>query len=507
LIIFKALLLLNNMKILLVRSRYIFPKEYLLRPISEPLGLEYLAAMIRKSHQVEIFDSIAEGWNKYSPADNGEELAYQGVGLKALQKKINSFKPDVIGITWIFSQQNRPVIETIDFIRKNNKNIPLIIGGSHPSANPILAMEQAPNVDIVVVGEGELTLKELLDKNLKNLETISGIAYRKNGGIIRNPDREFIKNIDDIPLPARDLVPYLNYSKQMLFAFLIKFFEKIGFKQKYQRHLAFLFSSIPLLPKLFYIFRNKKHEESQLPFGNIMTSRGCPNNCVFCAVHIIWKHTWRPHSLERVLEEIDYMVKKLGVKKITFDDDNFNLSKERIIKICQAIVVRKYNVSFVSGATYLSTLDDEVLAWLKRAGFKSIRLSIESGNQEVLDKIIRKRFDLSTVAGVVKSAQKFGLRVEGAFIVGLPGETIQTMRDTVNFAKKTGFDYVRIFVYQPFPNTDAYEICKNKGYLTDDYDPERLYIVGNKCFVKTEEFSPEDVLRIAKGFDETNLKN
>jgi radical SAM superfamily enzyme YgiQ (UPF0313 family) len=129
-----------------------------------------------------------------------------------------------------------------------------------------------------------------------------------------------------------------------------------------------------------------------------------------------------------------------------------------------------------------------------------IRLSIESGNQEVLDKIIRKRIDLSKVPGVVKSAQRIGLNVEGAFILGLPGETIETMNDTVNFIKRVGFDGVKLSIYQPFPNTDAYEICRDKGYLTKDYDPERLYVRGGDCFVKTEEFTPEDVLKIAKGF-------
>lgn len=488
------------MKILLVRSRYIFPKDYFPRTINEPLGLEYLAAAARKSHVVEIFDSIAEGWNKYSPADNSEELLYQGADLNALQKTINRFKPDVIGITWLFPVQNRPVIETINFIKKNNKNIPLIVGGPHPSASPAQIMKETPNIDIVVFGEGEITLKELLDKNFKNLETINGIVYRDGGRIIQNPSRELIKNMDDIPLPSRDLVPYQNYSKQMFYMSLISFLRKTGIKPKYRRNMAFLLSNIPLVYKLYYFFYNKKHPEKQLPFGDIMTSRGCPNNCVFCAVHAVWKYTWRTHSLERILKEIDYLTKR-GVKRIHIQDDNFNISKERIIKICQGVVVKKYNITFdAPSGTYLPTLDGEVLEWLKKAGFRSIRLSIESGNQNVLDKIVRKNIDLSKVPGIVRSAQKIGLNVEGAFILGLPGETIKTMRDSMNFAKQTGFNEVKHFIYQPFPDTEAYEICKNKGYLTKDYNPECLYLTGDKCFVKTENFTPEDVLKIARNF-------
>ncbi len=491
------------MKILLVRSRYVFPKHYFPRTTNEPLGLEYLAAAIKKSHTVEIFDSIAEGWNKYLPADNSEDLLYQGTDLKSLQKAISRFKPDVIGVTWIFSVQNRPVIETIDFIKKNNKDIPIIVGGSHPSANPIQVMEQVPNIDIVVFGEGEITLKELLDKRLERLETINGVVYRKENQIIQNPSREFIKNIDDIPLPARDLAPYRNYSKQIFYASLISLFKKAGINPRQQRNLAFLSSSIPLLYELYCVFYNKIHKEKQLPFGDIMMSRGCPNNCVFCAVHTIWKPTWRPHSLERVLEEIDYLVSKQGIRRIFIADDNFNISKENIIQICQAIVARKYNITFQTGP-YLPTLDDEILEWLKKAGVRSMRLSIESGNQEVLDKIIRKRIDLSKVPSVVKSAQRIGFNVEGAFILGLPGETIETMNDTVNFIKRVGFDGAKLSIYQPFPNTDAYEICRKKGYLTKDYDPERIYVRGGDCFVKTEEFTPEDVLKIAKEFWKNN---
>ncbi len=485
------------------------PKFYLPRFINEPLGLEYLAAAVRKNHEVQIFDLIAEGWNRYRSADDQEDFFYQGSDLKTLQKKISSFKPEVIGLTWLFSVQNRPIIETINFIKENNKNVFLIVGGSHPSANPVQIIKDNSGIDAVVFGEGEITLKELLDKGLKEPESIDGLAFKKEGKIIQNKARAFVKNIDDILPPARDLIPYPKYSKQMLYVFLVNRFKKFDFLgQKNQRRLAFLFSSLPFLEKVYYRFYNRRHEgDLQLPEGDVMTSRGCPNNCIFCAVHIIWKHTWRAHSVERVLEEIGRLVLKYKLKRINIQDDNFNISKERLIKICQGIVEKDYKITFSASGTYAPALDDEVLKWMQKAGFKNIRLSIESGNQEVLDKIIRKRIDLSKIPDIVKMAQKYGMKVEGAFIFGLPGETKQTMRDSVDFAKKAGFDGIKYFIYQPFPNTEAYDICEEKGYITEGYDPERIFITGNDAYVKTEEFSPEDVLSIARELDADKGEN
>lgn len=498
------------MKILLARTRYTLPEFYLPRFINEPLGLEYLAAAVRDKHEVQIFDSIANGWNKYARVQGNKDFFYQGAELNKLQKKISEFKPDVVGISWIFSVQKKTAQETINFIKQNNKDLKIIVGGSHVSVNPEKILEENPGIDIVVYGEGEITLKELLDKNLNNLETIDGIAFRKSSSlpykdeeIIKNPPRALVKEIDNILPPLRSAVPYKNYSKQMLYVYLVNRFKKYKlFSKDSQRKLAYMLSKTPYLEHPYYKIYNRRHEHDlHLPEGDIMTSRGCPNNCVFCAVHTLWKHTWRAHSVTRVLSEIDELAVKYKIKRINIQDDNFNISKERIIKICEEVVKNKYDITFSASGTYAPALDENVLTWLQKAGFRNIRLSIESGNQEILDKVIRKRIDLKTIPEIVKMAKKRGIIVEGAFILGLPGETKETMRDSVNFAKKVGFDVIKYFIYQPFPNTEAYDICKEKGYITEGYDEENIFITGANAYVKTEDFTPEDVLSIARELD------
>jgi len=177
--------------------------------------------------------------------------------------------------------------------------------------------------------------------------------------------------------------------------------------------------------------------------------------------------------------------------------DNFNVSKERTIEICKGIVEKKYNITLLAAAgAFVPSLDEEVLTWLKKAGLSQLRMSIESGNQNVLYNLIKKNIDLSEVKNIVDICKKLGIKTEGAFIFGIPGETIETMNDSLEFAKKAGFDRVIKFIFQPFPNTELHDICIKNSYLTKDYDPSRAYITGNKCYVKTDKFSPEDVLKI-----------
>jgi anaerobic magnesium-protoporphyrin IX monomethyl ester cyclase len=476
------------MKILFVRPPFAVEKFYFPRFIHEPLGIEYLASSVCSDHDVKTIDCVAEDWNNYWEAGKYPETIFQGLKPEKLIKKIREYNPEIIGINWLFSTQNNSVDLVASAIKEINKDITIIVGGPHPSANPEQILNENKNIDIVVYGEGEITTKEVLDNNVRNLKGINGIAYRENNRITVNPPRKLIENLDELPFPLRNRKTYENYSKQFLY-------EAIYSKTK-SRDLSHLLSALPFANKAYYLYHNK-NSGKKLPAGDIITSRGCPNHCTFCAIHNIWGHSWRMRSAQNVLKEIDILVNEFGVKHINIQDDNFNVSKERTIEICKGIVEKKYDITLLapSGA-FVPTLDEEVLTWLKRAGLNELRMSIESGNQDILYNVIKKNIDLTKVKEIIDICKKLKIETEGAFIFGIPGETIETMQQSLEFANRAGFNRIIKFIFQPFPNTELYKLCVEKHYLTKDYNPQKLYVTGNECYVKTDKFSPEDVLKI-----------
>jgi len=482
------------MKFLLIRPFFSIERFYFPRFISESLGIEYLTSFLNQFHEVKLIDALTENWNKYWKLDDYPETIFQGIKPKHLIKMISDYGPEIVGLTWPFSTQNNSINLAVKAIRKFKKNIPIIVGGPHPSANPVQILKENKDIDIVVYGEGEITMKELLDNKGQNLDKINGIAFKKNNKIILNSPRQLIENLDIIPFPFRNPDFYSNNSRQYFYEAIYLRLQKLGLKDDQNIKITSQISSLPLC-NIYYKIHNKKNRK-KLPAGDIITSRGCPNHCTFCAIHNMWQHRWRARSAENVLREIDFLVRKFGIKHINIQDDNFNISPERTIKICKEIIKNKYNITLLAPAgAFVPTLNEEVLIWLKRAGLTELRMSIESGNQNILYNVIKKNIDLNKVKEIVDICKKLRIQTEGAFIFGIPGETIETMEDSLEFAKKTGFDRIVKFVFQPFPNTELYDICVKNNYLTKDYDPKRLYITGNKCYVKTEKLSPEDVLR------------
>jgi len=251
-----------------------------------PLGLAYLASMIKDEHDVAIIDSIVENLN-----------------FEMARKKIKKFDPDVIGITSTTSMIP-DAYKVANIAKEINENVKIVIGGPHVTFLPEKTMEECKSIDFVVRGEGEITFKELMGalEKEKDLEGIKGLTFRKDGRIINNLPRELIKNLDELPLPSYELLPM------------------------------------------------EKYQADGIKFGTVMTSRGCPFNCAFCSSSLQFGKRWRGHSDSKVIEELKHLHEEYKVREIEFLDDTFTLNRSRAIKIAKRIREEGLDISWTASS-------------------------------------------------------------------------------------------------------------------------------------------------------------
>lgn len=479
------------MKVLLVRPFYHIDWYDWPYYLIEPMGIEYIASMIRDEHDVKILDCIGEYWDRHYPIKNGS-MMHIGASFKETKQRIKEYSPDVVGVSSVFFTQAPCAYKVADITKEVDKDILVVIGGGHPSAFPIRTMEECSSIDFVVHGEGEITFKELL-KNISAPEKVQGIAYRKNGRCFQNEPRPPIENLDEIPFPSRDMVPYKNYAKMAA----------IQLRYGILRETARCLVNIRGIDRAYYGLYNtilhRLHKRIRLPAGSIISSRGCPLNCYFCAIHNVWGKKYRIRSAENVLEEITLLHEKYRMNHISIQDDNFTVSKKRTIEICKGIIERGLDITLnTPSGVYLPSLDKEVLEWMKKAGFYELYFGIESGNQKILDTVIKKRLNLDKVREVVRICREVGIKTGGFFVMGIPGESLETMEDTINFAISSNLDVARLYVCQPYPGSPLFEDCVKNNYFIKEITPDDLKIFGERSYIKTKDFTPENVARIIK---------
>jgi len=203
---------------------------------------------------------------------------------------------------------------------------------------------------------------------------------------------------------------------------------------------------------------------------------------------------WRPRSPDNVIDEIEHLVKDYGVKEIHFEDDNLTFDRERARLIFQGIIERGLDITWTTpNGVAVWKLDDELLKLMKKSGCYQINLGIESGNEQVLRKIIRKPFKLEKVRDIVEKIRENGIWAHGFFILGMPGETKQTITDTIIFATSLNLDSASFFIATPYPGTELYDICKENGYI-QDYDMRDLRVQSS--MISTKEFTSDELLKL-----------
>lgn len=472
----------NNIRILLINPPQTFPKEYYSikdMRASIPLGLLNIAASIeREGYSIKLIDSIIYK-NQFKITQNKDKL-YLGCSYESIRKEIFKYKPHIIGVSSPYSSQINNAFMICKIAKEIDKNIIVVGGGPHASIKPEDFFNLS-NFDFVVMAEGEKAFVELIDnydhnkKKILNYKNIPNISYKLNNKIFKN-NIEYIEDLDSLPFPAYHMIN------------LEKYFDV--FKKG--------FISRP------YVKTNK--------IMSLITSRGCPFNCVFCSIHTHMGRKWRYNSSKYVLNHIKLLVEKYGVKHISFEDDNLTVNLKRFEDILDGIILnskknKAWDISWdTPNGVRADILTKEVLSKAKEAGLLFLVIGVESGNQKVLDTIIKKNLNLKKVVGVAKWCKELGINLSAFFVIGFPGETKKDIQDTFNFAMYLNrkLDVLpSMGIAAPLLNTELYNIAKEKGYLTENVTNDNIIIASSlhgKGLIKTEEFSPQDLIEWAEKF-------
>jgi anaerobic magnesium-protoporphyrin IX monomethyl ester cyclase len=403
----------GNMRTLLVNPPYAFSEVPII-----PMGIAYIAGVLEHTgNEVQILDLLV---SKYSE--------------EKISRKLEEYQPDIIGVTSV--TMNYPIASEILKVCKGvDKDIITVIGGPHVTFSAVETLNEAPWIDIVVRGEGEQTMLDIV--NGKKLEDIAGIAFRSDG-IKLTGERDLIYDLDKLPLPARHLFPLSRY------------------------HVLDVHASI-------------------------IAGRGCPFNCIFCVGSKMGGRRARYRDPKLVADEIEQVL-AYGFKEVNFEDDLLTLNHRHVHALCDEIIARglKFNWSVFSR---VDTVNPELLLRMKEAGCTWMLYGVESGNQQILD-TVKKKITLERIREGVRLGKEAGIKIMASFIIGLPGETEETLNETMKFALELdttwGFN-----VLSPFPGTEVREKADEYGIeiLTSDW----LKYDANTAVTRTEGAGPEEI--------------
>lgn len=410
------------MKTLLISPPFCIPtdshaREKYVRMIrSEPipsLGLLYLAGMLEKwklnVNVVDMFD----------------------MSFKNTEIIVRKEKPDIVGITSL-TDTRFSALTVAKLIKKIDKKIITVLGGSHPTFFPEQILRYYPEIDYIVLGEGEYTFLELVKglSEKKDLRNISGIAFRENNSIIITSPREMVKNLDELPFPAHHFIQWERYTPSGV--------------------------------------DSQDWKASGRKYGVMSTSRSCPYNCIFCSVIAFWGRQYRCRTPQSVVDEIEILYKQFGVDLIGFNDDIFTIRMDRVIEICKEIIKRKIKIQWSCGAR-VNFVSKDMLMWMKRSGCNDIYFGVESGSEKIL-KNVRKNTSIDQIIDAFKLCKEVGITAGMGILIGNPGENSKTVGETIRLINKINpVKGPGVNILLVFPNTEVYELAKKKGFIDDNY--------------------------------------
>jgi len=403
------------MKIFLVippNIHYIEPYAYVeadkSNAIRPNLGLLYIAATVKDMPEIDI---------------RIIDMNLDGIAMEGLEKLISVESPDIVGFSVLtFNLLN--CMEACKVVRRASPRTKICFGGWHPTLYPEETLE-FDFVDYIVVGEGELTFKELVDLcldkagvSVERLAAINGLGYKTpNGKRVINPPRQVVKKLDELPLPAYDLVDATKYSHLLASGQVV----------------------------------------------NIMTSRGCPQKCVFCDLR---RSPYRFRTPENILSEIRYWVNK-GVKEFFIQDDNFTINRTRTIEFCRLLMDAGLDIKYKISSR-VDYIDDATAEHLKKSGCYAIYFGVESGSQRVLD-YLQKGITIEDIKRAFAAGRKFGIDCCAYIMIGVPTETREDIDMTMRLVKEIHPSHLHCSICTPMPRTYLYSKMMEEGIIEHDY--------------------------------------
>ena len=434
---------------------------------TQPIGLAYLAASLKThGHEVEILDCQTE---KKKSIPIPSELSYLkdfypfddrspfklytgyyhfGMGWDEIGQKIRDSKADVFGISSSFTPYHGEALEIAQIIKEWDRKKIVVMGGAHVSCDPEDAL-QSPFVDYAVTGEGEVRFPLLLEQIGKEgkggIKDIDGIGFWIDGKIQIKPLQSFIQDLDSLPHPARELLDLDRY-------------------------------------------RMRKKRSTM-----IITSRGCPHGCTYCSAHLVMGTTFRTRTPEAIIKEMMECQKQYGIQVFDIEDDNFTFDQERAKRLMSLIIKNfgedRLELSAMNGVSFAS-LDEELLKLMKRAGFRTINLSFVSTSPLTKEKMGRPK-PTTEFDKILEKAEQAGLNVIAYAILGIPGQTIEEMLDTLIYLMGMKV-LIGPSIYYPTPGTPLFERCKKESIL-----PSHLSQWRSSAFpLETEGFNRLDLLTL-----------
>lgn len=384
-----------------------------------PLGIGYVAAMLERSrHDVAILDAHVQGMTE-----------------KDIARELLAYRPDIAGVT--FTTENRfEAFRTAELIRETLPECHVTAGGPHVSLAGEDTLEGIAAFDSVVVGEGEETMVNLADcladtSNIQALSRVPGLVFRDSDNRhIRTEPSQRIQDLDALPFPARHLYP----------------------------------------PPEQYNFRFDVPGHGMKRFSNLMTSRGCPANCNFCATPKVWGRKVRMRSPENIIEEMEAMVRDQGAEAFWFFDDTFNSNPRRVEKLCDLMIERGLHTMPWFCEVRVDVMSRELLERMKAAGCYTIGFGVESGSQRILDEVIHKNLKLEKVYELYDWCRELDVIANPFFIISHPTETWEEARETLamirRFREKAHVSMAFLHVY---PGTDLEKTARENGTLPADF--------------------------------------